>query len=57
MNYEKDLGIILHSELKFHKQTDAAIKKANNKEIVFILNQTTVPQLHIVSAFNVDESR
>ena len=29
VNEEKDLGVLIDSELKFHKQTAAAVKKAN----------------------------
>ena len=30
INEEKDLGVIIDNELKFHKQTAAAVKKANS---------------------------
>ena len=48
---EKDLGIIIDDELKFHKQTAAAIKKANGvlgaiKKSFALLDETTLPMLY-----------
>ena len=37
---EKDLGVIIDDALKFHKQTAASIKKANN--ILGIMKRTFV---------------
>ena len=48
---EKDLGIVIDDELKFHKQTAAAIKKANGvlgaiKKSFALLDETTLPMLY-----------
>ena len=48
---EKDLGVIVDSELKFHKQTSAAIKKANSrlgliKKSFAVLDRNTLPLLY-----------
>ena len=47
---EKDLGIVIDKELKFHKQVAAAIKKANSvlgliKKSFALLDTTTLPLL------------
>ena len=51
VNEEKDLGIIVDTDLSFHKQTAAAIKKANAslgmiKKSFSLLDQSTVPLLY-----------
>ena len=51
VNEEKDLGIIVDNDLKFHKQTAASIKKANAsfgmiKKSFSLLDQFTVPLLY-----------
>ena len=51
INEEKDLGVIVDSELKFHKQTAAAVKKANRslgliKKSFALLNRSTLPPLY-----------
>ena len=48
---EKDLGVIVDDELKFHKQTAAAVKKANSrlgliKKSFAVLDQDTLPLLY-----------
>ena len=48
---EKDLGIVIDDELKFHQQTAAAIKKANGvlgviKRSFALLDETIVPTLY-----------
>ena len=52
VNYEKDLGIIIDNELKFHVQTSAAVKKANQilgiiKRTIATKNEKTIPLLYI----------
>ena len=51
INEEKDLGVIIDNELKFHKQTAAAVKKANSslgiiKKSFALLDETTLPLLY-----------
>ena len=48
---QKDLGIIVDSELKFHLQTDAAVKKANRilgiiSKTIHTKSETTIPLLY-----------
>ena len=48
---EKDLGVMIDTDLKFHKQTAAAVKKANSslgliKKSFALLDQTTLPLLY-----------
>ena len=52
VNYEKDLGIIIDNELKFHVQTFAAVKKANQilgiiKRTIATKNGKTIPLLYM----------
>ena len=54
VNYEKDLGIIIDNELKFHVQTSAAVKKANQilgiiKRTIATKNEKTIPLLYDIS--------
>ena len=49
---EKDLGIIIDKELKFHKQTSAAVKKGNKmlgliKKTITTKNENTIPLLYM----------
>ena len=49
---QKDLGIVVDSELKFHKQTAAAVKKANQvlgiiKKTIHTKNEKTIPLLYM----------
>ena len=51
VNVEKDLGVFMDYELKFHEQTSAAIKKANSilgviKKTFANLNETTLTLLY-----------
>jgi len=51
INEEKDLGVIVDSDLKFHKQTAASVKKANRslgliKKSFALLNRSTLPPLY-----------
>ena len=51
VNFEKDLGLIVDSELKFHIQTSSAIKKANKilgliKKTFANLDANTLPLLY-----------
>ena len=51
INEEKDLGVLVDSELKFHKQAAAAVKKANRslgliKKSFALLNRSTLPPLY-----------
>ena len=48
---EKDLGVLIDNELKFHKQTTAAIKRANSvlgltKNSFTLLDVSTLPLLY-----------
>ena len=48
---EKDLGVLIDAELKFHKQTAAAVKKANSvlgliKKSFINLDQELLPMLY-----------
>ena len=48
---EKDLGVLIDNELKFHKQTAAAIKRANSvlgliKKLFTLLDVSTLPLLY-----------
>ena len=48
---EKDLGVIVDNKLKFHKQTSAAVKKANSrlgliKKSFAVLDHNTLPLLY-----------
>ena len=52
INSQKDLGVIIDRELKFHLQTDAAVKKAN--QVLGMINRTiqtktekTIPLLYM----------
>ena len=52
VGFEKDLGIIVDDELKFHKNTAAAVKKANKilgiiRKTIFTKNETTIPLLYM----------
>ena len=54
---EKDLGVLIDDELKFHKQTGAAIKKTNRvlgiiRTFFALLDNVTIPLLY-KSAFRV----
>ena len=49
---QKDLGIIVDKELKFHEQTAAAVKKANQvlgiiKKTIYTKNKITIPLLYM----------
>ena len=49
---EKDLGVIIDKDLKFHAQSSAAVKKANQilgliKKTVTTKNETTIPLLYM----------
>ena len=51
VNEEKDLGVIIDKELRFHKQAAAAVKKANSrlgliKKSFAVLDETTLPLLY-----------
>ena len=51
INEEKDLGVIIDCDLKFHKQTAAAVKKASCslgliKKSFALLNRLTLPPLY-----------
>ena len=51
VNEEKVLGVLIDSELKFHKQTAAAVKKANSslgliKKSFALLDHKTLPLLY-----------
>ena len=51
VNEEKDLGVLIDDELKFHKHTAAAIKKANGilgiiRRSFALLNSVTLPLLY-----------
>ena len=48
---QKDLGVIVDDELKFHKQTAASVKKANAvlglvRKSFVVLDSNTVPVLY-----------
>ena len=48
---EKDLGVIVDNELKFHKQASAAVKRANSrlgliKKSFSVLDHNTLPLLY-----------
>ena len=52
VEYEKDLGIIIDNELKFHVQASAAVKKANQilgliKRTIATKNEKTIPLLYM----------
>ena len=52
VNYEKELGIIIDNELKFHVQTSAAVKKANQiqgiiKRTIATKIEKTIPLLYM----------
>ena len=51
---ENDLGVIIDKDLKFHAQTSAAVKKANQilgliKRTVRATNETNIPLLYMTS--------
>ena len=51
VNDEKDLGVLIDDELKFHKHTAAAIKKANGilgiiRNSFALLHSVTLPLLY-----------
>ena len=51
VNEEKDLGVLIDNELKFHKQAAAAVKKANStlgliKKSFALLDHKTLPLLY-----------
>ena len=50
--FEKDLGVTMDKELKFHKQTSVAVKKANQilgliKKTMATKNENTIPLLYM----------
>ena len=50
--FEKDLGVTMDKELKFHKQTSIAVKKANQilgliKKTMATKNENTIPLLYM----------
>ena len=50
--FEKDLGVTMDKELKFHKQTSIAVKKANQilgliKKPMATKNENTIPLLYM----------
>ena len=52
VEYEKDLGIIIDNELKFHVQSSAPVKKANQilgliKRTIATKNEKTIPLLYM----------
>lgn len=52
VSMQKDLGIIVDKELKFHEQTAAAVKKANQvlgiiKKTIYTKSKNTIPLLYM----------
>ena len=50
VEYEKDLGIIIDNELKFHVQASAAVKKAN--QILGLIKRTIATKTKKLSHFS-----
>ena len=54
VSFQKDLGVIIDQDLKFHQQTAASVKKANQilgliKKTISIKNEETLPLLYMSS--------
>ena len=52
VSFQKELGVIIDQDLKFHQQTAASVKKANQilgliKKTISIKNEETLPLLYM----------